>query len=64
MTPQILTVVIEYHLEQNRVIVRGVFDSNKIPLIPLLAAENSQNHVKLFQGIVKGADGVGIKLID
>lgn len=64
MTPQMLTVVIEYHLEQSRVIIRGVFDSEKMPNIPLLSTGNTQNHVKLFQGMVKGLDGVGIKLLD
>lgn len=64
MTSQVLTVVIEYHLEQNRIIVRGVFDSEKVPNIPLLSAENTQNYIRLFQGVVKGLDGVGIKLLD
>jgi hypothetical protein len=42
--------VIEYSPKQKRVTVRGVWNRDDIPMLPLLEPDNYQNQVQVFEG--------------
>jgi len=48
--PQVITVLLEYNPEQERVFVRRASKLPRKPLEPL-AAGNVQNYVKVFDGV-------------
>lgn len=50
--PRVLTVLIEYSPTQQRIMVRGAWEQGKGPAnIAPLAPENTQNFVKVFEGV-------------